>query len=182
MLRGKVITIIAAMGRNRAIGMNGQLPWHLPRELRHFKEATMGKPIVMGRRTWQSIGRALPGRQNLVITRDPGFRADGCDVVHSLDRAIARAVGAEVMIIGGGQLYREAISHADRMILTLVHCEPAADTWFPEWDERTWRRLAVRMEQADEQNAFDYEVIELTRQPVVDETSPAPGTPGGPPA
>lgn len=181
MLRDKVITIIAAMGRNRAIGMNGQLPWHLPRELRHFKEATMGKPIVMGRRTWLSIGRALPGRQNLVVTRDPEFRANGCDVVTSLDQAIAHAVGAEVMIIGGGQLYREAISHADRMIITLVDCEPVADTWFPEWDESAWRRATIRLERADEKNPFDYEVIELTRQPAADGTSPAPGIPGGPP-
>jgi dihydrofolate reductase len=182
MLHGKLITIVAAMGRNRAIGMNGRLPWHLPRELRHFKEATMGKPIVMGRRTWQSIGRALPGRQNLVVTRDPTFRADGCDVVHSLDEAIECAAGAEVMIIGGGQLYLEAIAHADRMILTLVDCEPAADTWFPEWDEGAWRRAAIRLERADDKNPFDYEVIELTRQPALDETCPAPGTPGGPPA
>ena len=182
MLRGKVITIIAAMGRNRAIGMKGQLPWHLPRELRHFKNATMGKPIVMGRRTWQSIGRALPGRQNLVVTRDPAFRANGCDVVYSLDQAAARATGGEVMIIGGGQLYLEAIPHADRMILTRVDCEPAADTWFPEWDERAWRRASKRLERADEKNPFDYQVIELTRQPAAGETSPAPETPGGPPA
>jgi dihydrofolate reductase len=182
MLLGKVITIVAAMGRNGAIGTDGALPWHLPRELRHFKETTMGKPIVMGRRTWQSIGRALPGRQNLVITRDPSFRADGCDVVHSLTEAIARSGGTEVMIIGGGQLYREALPYADRMILTRVDCEPAADTWFPDWDAAQWRETEIRSEHADEGNPYDYRVIELTRLPAADERPPAPGRPADPPA
>jgi dihydrofolate reductase len=175
MLHGKVINIVAAMGRNRAIGFEGRLPWHLPRELRHFKEITMGKPILMGRRTWESIGRALPGRQNIVITRDRSFRAAGCDVAHSLDQAVALSVGDEVMIIGGGQLYREALAHADRMILTEVDCAPAADTWFPEWDEEGWDRRSVRRERADEKNPFDYCVIELTRRPAGDGTCPEPG-------
>ena len=104
MLAGKRITLIAAMGRNRAIGLEGAMPWHLPRELRHFKETTMGKPIVMGRKTWESIGRVLPGRQNIVVTRNPDYVAEGCDVTGSLEGAVARASGREVMIIGGGQL------------------------------------------------------------------------------
>lgn len=182
MLHGKLITLVAAMGRNRAIGLDGVLPWHLPRELRHFKEITMGRPIVMGRRTWQSIGRALPGRQNVVVTRDASLRAEGCDIVHSLGEAVARSEGTEVMIIGGGQLYREALPHADRMILTLVDHEPPADTWFPEWDPGEWSEVAVRDERADEKNPFDYRVIELTRTPASDEIPPAPGKPGDPPA
>jgi len=182
MLHGKRITLIAAMGRNHAIGLDGALPWHLPRELRHFKEVTMGKPIIMGRRTWQSIGRALPGRQNLVVTRDTAIRAEGCDIAHSLVEAVERAAGAEVMIIGGGHLYREALPHADRMLLTLVDCEPAADTWFPEWDAGEWSEVEVRSERADEKNPYDYRVIELTRRPVADDTRPAPGKSGGPPA
>jgi dihydrofolate reductase len=182
MLGGKRITIVAAMGRNRAIGLNGELPWHLPRELRHFKETTLGKPIVMGRRTWQSIGRALPGRQNLVVTRDAAFRAEGCDVLGSLEAAVAAARGTEVMIIGGGQLYEQTMEHADRMVLTLVDCEPPADTWFPEWREEDWRQVAERKERADERNPFDYRVIELTRRRGRDEIFPAPETPAGPPA
>jgi dihydrofolate reductase len=182
MLQGKAITIVAAMGRNRAIGVEGELPWRLPRELKHFKATTMGKPIIMGRKTWESIGRALPGRQNIVVTRDRTFAAEGCEIAHSLEQAIQRAMGSEVMIIGGGQLYREALPHADRLILTIVDCEPAADTWFPDWQEHAWRRDAVRSERADEQNPYDYEVIELTRKPAADETARAPGTPGGPPA
>jgi dihydrofolate reductase len=181
-LHGKSITLIAAMGRNRAIGSDGELPWHLPRELRHFKEATMGKPIVMGRRTWQSIGRALPGRQNVVVTRDRGFRATGCDIAHSLVEAVARAAGPEVMIIGGGQLYREALPYADRMILTEVDCAPVADTWFPGWDRSEWSEVAIREERADEKNPYDYRVIELTRKPAEGDTRPAPGTPACPPA
>ena len=180
MLHGKVITIVAAMGRNHAIGFEGRLPWHLPRELRHFKEITMGKPIVMGRRTWESIGRALPGRQNIVITRDRSFRAAGCDLAHSLDAAVVLSAGDEVMIIGGGQLYREALPHADRMILTEVDCAPAADTWFPEGEQGAWHSVSVRQERADEKNPFDYRVIELTRKPAADETCPAPGTAAGP--
>jgi dihydrofolate reductase len=182
MLGGKRITIVAAMGRNRAIGLDGALPWHLPRELRHFKETTMGKPIVMGRRTWQSIGRALPGRQNLLVTRDVSFRAEGCEVLGSLEAAVASARGPEVMIIGGGQLYQQTITDADRMVLTLVDCAPPADTWFPEWREEEWRRISERKERADERNPFDYRVIELTRRRARDETSPAPETPAGPPA
>lgn len=182
MLGGKRITIVAAMGRNRAIGLDGRLPWHLPRELRHFKETTMGKPIVMGRRTWQSIGRALPGRQNLVVTRDASYRAEGCEVAGSLTDAIALARGEEVMIIGGGELYGQTLPHADRMVLTLVDCEPPADTWFPGWDAADWRQVAERREQADERNPFDYRVIELTRRCAPGEICPAPGTPADPPA
>lgn len=182
MLGGKRITIIAAMGRNRAIGRGGGLPWHLPRELKHFKQATMGHALVMGRRTWQSIGRSLPGRQNIVVTRSPSFRAEGCEVAASLERAVALARGAEVMIIGGGQLYAEALEHADRLLLTVVDCEPAADTWFPQWREHEWRETLLRTERADADNPLDYRVIELARRPGPDETCRAPGTPGGPPA
>lgn len=182
MLHGKVITIIAAMGSNRAIGLEGRLPWHLPRELGHFKATTMGRPIVMGRRTRDSIGRALPGRQNIVVTGNRLFDAPGCDLAHSLDEAVAVAAGPEVMVIGGGQLYREALPHADRMILTLVDCAPDADTWFPEWEEGSWQLTAARREHADEKNPFDYRVIELTRQRDAGETLRGPGTPAGPPA
>ena len=182
MLGGKLITIIAAMGRNRAIGLDGQLPWHLPRELRHFKETTMGKPIVMGRRTWQSIGRPLPGRQNLVVSRDASFRAEGCEVADSVAAAVALARGPEVMVIGGGELYRQMLAFADRMVLTQVDCEPPADTWFPEWRQEEWRQVTVRRESADERNPFDYRLIELTRRSGRDEISPAPGTAADPPA
>jgi dihydrofolate reductase len=164
MMHGKTITLIAAMGRNRAIGQEGGLPWHLPRELKHFRETTMGKAIVMGRVTWHSIGRALPGRQNIVVSRDPGFTAPGCDVARSLDEAVALARGDEVMIIGGGQLYAAALPVADRMVLTRVDCAPPADTWFPDWDAADWLETAVREEAADANNAYAYRVVELRRR------------------
>ena len=163
MLLGKTITLVAAMGRNRAIGLDGALPWRLPRELKHFRDTTMGKAIVMGRLTWASIGRALPGRQNIVVSRDPAFAAPGCEAAGSLEQAVAAAEGEEVMIIGGGQLYAAALPYADRMVLTLVDCAPQADTWFPAWDEGAWREVAARDEAADADNPFAYRVVELVR-------------------
>ena len=163
MLLGKTITLVAAMGRNRAIGLDGALPWRLPRELKHFRDTTMGKAIVMGRLTWESIGRALPGRQNIVVSRDPAFAAPGCEAVASLEQAVAAATGDEVMVIGGGQLYAAALPYADRMVLTLVDCAPQADTWFPAWDEGAWREVAARDEAADADNPFAYRVVELVR-------------------
>lgn len=160
----KTITLIAAMARNRAIGLAGAMPWHLPGELRHFKETTMGKPIVMGRITWESIGRALPGRQNIVVTRNHEYCAEGCLVVRSLPLAIEQAEGNEIMIIGGGQLYRQALPMADRMVLTLVDCAPAADTWFPEWNENEWSEVSRRSQPIDDKNELAYQVVELIRR------------------
>jgi len=159
----KTVTIIAAMARNRAIGLDGGMPWHLPAELLHFKQTTMGKPIVMGRKTWESIGRALPGRQNIVVTRKRNFQAEGCLVVGSIEEALEKAGGVEVMVIGGGQLYKQALPLASRMILTLVDCEPPADTWFPEWNRDDWREMSRRSQALDENNDLAYEVVELTR-------------------
>ena len=163
MFQEKTITLIAAMARNHAIGFDGELPWHLSAELKHFKESTMGKPIVMGRKTWETIARALPGRQNIVVTRNRAFRAEGCTVVQSFDEAMDRAVGEEVMIIGGGQLYQQALPQADRMLLTLVDCEPEADTWFPDWNKEEWQEISRRSQPADENNDLAYEVLNLER-------------------
>jgi len=163
MFKEKTITLIAAMARNRAIGFDGDMPWHLPAELKHFKASTMGKPIVMGRKTWETIGRALPGRQNIVVTRSRAFQAEGCTVVPSFDEAMEAAIGEEVMIIGGGQLYRQALPLADRLILTLVDCEPEADTWFPEWNKDEWREINRRSQAADDNNALAYKVLKLER-------------------
>ena len=159
----KTITLIAAMARNRAIGLKGKMPWHLPGELKHFKATTMGKAIVMGRKTWESIGRALPGRQNIVVTRNPKYRAENCLVVSSLDEALQRAISDEIMIIGGGQLYQQALSLAHRMILTRVDCEPEADTWFPPWSQQDWREVSRRSQPADDRNEYAFEVVELVR-------------------
>lgn len=170
------------MASNRAIGLDGEMPWHLPAELRHFKETTMGKPIIMGRKTWESIGRALPGRQNIVVTRNPSFQAPGCDLAGSLEEAIDLARGEEVMIIGGGELYRQALPGAERMILTEVDCEPPADTWFPDWDRSLWKAQNVRQEKADANNPFAYRVVEWVRKSESCDISPEPGTIADPPA
>jgi len=159
----KTVTLIAALASNGAIGLAGKMPWHLPGELKHFKEATMGKPIVMGRKTWESIGRPLPGRHNIIVTRDQEFQAEGCDVVRSLEEAFRVARGLEVMIIGGGQLYAQAMPLATRMILTEIDHTPEADTWFPEWDRSAWQSVGSRNVHADAQNPFSYTVQEFIR-------------------
>lgn len=159
----KPITLIAAMGKNRAIGLDGKMPWHLPAELQHFKQVTMGKTIVMGRKTWQSIGRPLPGRQNIVVSRNPEFEAIGADVADSLTVAVEQSQTDEVMVIGGGQLYELALPLAQRMILTLIDIEPGADTWFPAWDSNQWQQTKERRFDVDANNALAYRVVELTR-------------------
>lgn len=160
---GKTITLIAAMGKNRAIGLDGKMPWHLPAELQHFKKVTMGKTIVMGRKTWQSIGRPLPGRQNIVISRNPDFKAQGADVVSSLEAALEISNVDEIMVIGGGQLYELALPLARRMVLTMIDIEPQADTWFPAWDGIGWQQTSERDFPADDSNPLAYRIVEWER-------------------
>ena len=160
----KKVTLVAAMGLNRAIGLDGKMPWHLPAELQHFKRTTMGKTIVMGRKTWQSIGRPLPGRQNVVVSRDPAYQADGAEVAGSLAQALEIATSDEVMVIGGGELYALAMPLASRMVLTVIDTEPQADTWFPAWDEHEWQKAILKRVDADESNPLAYSIVELTRR------------------
>ena len=157
------LTIIAAMGRNREIGFEGRMPWHLPAELQHFKNVTMGKPIVMGRKTWEAIGRPLPGRQNIIVTRSTAYSAKGAQCVNSLERALEIAQGPEVMLIGGGELYFLALPIASRMILTVIDCSPAADTWFPEWQGEDWQLIDSKCFAAEESNPLAYEIRVLDR-------------------
>lgn len=159
----KQITLIAAMGKNREIGLDGQMPWHLPAELQHFKKATMDRAIVMGRKTWQAIGRPLSGRQNIVISRNTGLKAEGAEVVSSLQQAVDQSTSPEIMVIGGGQLYELALPMAQRLILTLIDIEPEADTWFPQWDQGEWRTVHMQDFVADESNPLSYQIIELQR-------------------
>ena len=159
----KTITLIAAMGKNRSIGLDGRMPWNLPAELQHFKKATMGKAIVMGRKTWQAIGRPLPGRQNIVISRNPAFLATGAEVVESLAIAIEISTSRDIMVIGGGQLYALALPLAHHMILTLIDIEPEADTWFPEWDKLHWVHTGEQQFPPDDKNRLAYRIVKLTR-------------------
>jgi dihydrofolate reductase len=141
------LTLVAAVARNGTIGADGGLPWHLPADLRHFKAVTMGHPMIMGRRTFESIGRALPGRRTIVITRDRDWTAPGVDVVHSVPSAIATAaaidpVDGQVMVVGGGEIYRQTMPLADRLEITHVDADVAGDTLFPTIDPADWREAA----------------------------------------
>ena len=140
------VTLIAARARNGAIGRDNALPWHLPEDLQHFKAATLGHPVVMGRRTFDSIGRPLPGRRTLVVTGDPGWARPGCERVGSLREAIARCAGApELFVAGGARLYADAMPVADRLLLTEVDLDVEGDVFFPPIDPARWR-LADRSE------------------------------------
>ena len=151
------ISIIVAASENNVIGVAGELPWRLSDDLKRFKAITMGKPIVMGRKTWDSIGRPLPGRQNVVITRQAGFAADGCDIVTSKSEVIAVTAGAaEVMVIGGSQVYELFLPDAQRLYLTRVRAEVQGDAFFPEIDESEWRLVNDESHAADDRNAFAF--------------------------
>lgn len=159
------IVLVAALGRNRVIGVDGAMPWHLPADLKHFKAITLGHPVVMGRRTFESIGRALPGRQNLVVSRTLGRAPDGCTLARSLDDALARANSGAVMVIGGGELYRAALPRARRMELTLVDAMPAGDTEFPAWSHADWSLAAMQVRPADAANIHRLVFCTLIRAP-----------------
>lgn len=127
-----ILTLVAAMASNRTIGINNTLPWHLPEDLKHFKAVTLGKPVIMGRKTWDSIGRPLPGRRNIVVTRQADWRADGAEAAHSLQQALDLAGDAEeVCLIGGADLYRQALEVADRLCLTRIDKDFSGDAHFP---------------------------------------------------
>ena len=159
-----MISIVVAASLNNVIGVRGELPWRLSSDLKRFKALTMGKPIVMGRLTHESIGRALPGRQNIVITRRAAYAAAGCDVVNSPQAAIEAAGDAgEIMVIGGGHIYKAFLPHADRIYLTRVEAVVEGDTFLPELEQREWRQLAREEHAADDANDHGYVFITLER-------------------
>ena len=160
-----LISLIVAMAENRVIGRGNQMPWHLPADLRHFKSVTLGKPVIMGRKTFESIGRPLPGRRNVVISRNLDWCAEGVESVSSLDAALALVQGAdEVMIIGGGQLYREALPLAQRLYLTHIALTVTdADTWFPDYSQYQWQLRAEELHDPDEKNPYHYRFETLDR-------------------
>ena len=158
------ISLIVAMAKNGVIGRHNRLPWRLPADLAHFKAITMGKPMVMGRKTWESLPGLLPGRRHIVVTRDVDYQAEGCTLVHSLDEAIAAAGDVpEVMIVGGGTLYKEMLPRADRLYLTQVDVEVEGDAHFPRIDWREWHELSRESHPADERNPHAYIFLALER-------------------
>jgi dihydrofolate reductase len=153
------ISLIVAAATNNAIGKDGNLPWHLPNDMKHFKNITWGLPVVMGRKTFESLRKALPGRKNIVISRQPGWKADGVITVRNIDDAmfVARETDAkEVMVIGGGEIYKALFEKARRIYLTRVEAEPEADTFFPPIKQGEWNLISQQNYEADEKNAFNY--------------------------
>jgi dihydrofolate reductase len=160
------LTLIVARARNGVIGRDNQLPWRLPEDLAFFKRTTMGAPIVMGRKTHESIGRVLPGRRNIVVTRDAARRFEGCDAVTNLDDALALAArdgAAEVFLIGGAQLYEDGLRHADKMIVTEIHADFDGDARFPAPDAAVWQEVSRETHQAKEPNEFEYAFVVYRR-------------------
>jgi dihydrofolate reductase len=145
------------MAKNRVIGANGAIPWHLPEELKRFKVLTTGHHLIMGRKTWESIGRLLPGRETVIVTRQPGYQVPGATIAHSLDDAIAACGGdREIFLIGGAELYAQALRRAGRLYLTTVDADVEGDTFMPEFDASGWREVSSVAFAADEKNRYAF--------------------------
>ncbi len=158
------ISLIVAMDRNNLIGDKNRLPWHLPADLKYFKAITMGKPIIMGRKTFESIGKPLPGRENIIITRNQDYQNDEVHIVHSLAKAIELAktfTDTEVMIIGGAQIFEQGLTIASRIYLTQIDEQFAGDTYFPRLDSSSWRTISDEKHAPDEKNKYAYRFIVL---------------------
>ncbi|WP_218068238.1 dihydrofolate reductase [Candidatus Thiosymbion oneisti] len=161
-----LVSIVAAMSENRVIGYRNRLPWHLPADLAHFKGLTLNKPIVMGRRTWESLPGPLLQRTHIVVTRNPSYRAQGCILAGSPTEAIAATGPApELMVVGGAGIYRDMLPLARRMYLTLVAATLEGDAFFPDWDRACWREITRKERRRDERNRYDLAFVTLERSP-----------------
>ncbi|RMG54644.1 MAG: type 3 dihydrofolate reductase [Gammaproteobacteria bacterium] len=161
------IALIAAVAANGVIGQDNAMPWHLPADLAHFKRITLGKPVIMGRRTCESIGRPLPGRLNIVVSSQPDLAIEGCEVVDSLEAALERARQEdpeEIMIIGGARIYEQALPLADRLYLTLIDSRPEGDARFPEWSSRDWKVVQRDFMLPDADNPWSLTFLTLDRR------------------
>jgi dihydrofolate reductase len=160
-----MLSLIAAMAHQRVIGCNGAMPWHLPADLAWFKQNTLGKPIIMGRKTWDSIGRALPGRRNIVISRDVAFHPASAERVSSPEAALAAVADVpEIMVVGGAQIYQHFLAHADRLYLTLIDADFAGDTFFPDYNQHQWCTVEQVNHPADAKNFYPYSFLILERE------------------
>lgn len=158
-----MIALVVAMAENNVIGKENKLIWHLPADLKFFKNLTTGHPIIMGRKTYESIGKPLPNRTNIIITRQPDFKAESCLVAHSLSEALmmAQQLDSDIFVIGGAEIYNQAMFLADTIYLTEVHHKFEGDTFFPEIDPLLWVETAREEHQADEKNPYDYAFVTL---------------------
>ncbi len=154
-----IICLVVAAASNNAIGKDGSMPWHLPNDMKHFKNVTWGMPVIMGRKTFESLGKVLPGRRNIVISRQDDWNADGAIVVKSIEEALNKAIetdAKEIMVIGGGEIYKLLFQQAKRIYMTRVDAEPEGDTFFPSIDLNEWKLVSQKNHEADAKNAFNY--------------------------
>jgi len=159
------ISLIVAMDQKGVIGINNALPWRLSADLKYFKSVTMGRPIIMGRKTHESIGKPLPGRRNIIISRNQDYSAEDCEVCHSLAEALTLCAGEpEVVVIGGRDIFIKAIDRADRIYLTEVHADVLGDTFFPVFDRLEWREVERQKFPADEKNEYPHSFVVLDRK------------------
>ncbi len=159
-----IISLIAAMGKGRVIGIENRLPWRLPADMKHFRALTMGKPVLMGRKTFDSIGKPLPGRSNIVVSQDPDFHPDGVAMANSIAEALAAGrEAAEIMVIGGASFYAQLLPRAQRLYITEIHHDFAGDAFFPAWDPGEWREIEREDHGADGDNNYPYSFITLVR-------------------
>ena len=160
-----MISIIVAAAENNAIGYKNKLLWHMPADLKYFKKTTMGHTVIMGRKTYESVGKPLPGRRNIIITRQKDYTAPGTQIVHSLKQAIALCDRQEEsFIVGGAEIYAEALGYTDRIYMTLIYAEFQADTFFPPVDQKLWHLVSESYHDADASNPYDYNFMIYERR------------------
>ncbi len=162
-----VISLIAGMARGRVIGVENTLPWHLPDDMKHFKQTTLGKPVIVGRKTFESIGKPLPGRKNIIVTRDKHFQQAGCDIANSLEQAIQLAGDVpEIMIIGGAEIYRLALPLATKMYLTFIDITINGDAFFPEWNNAEWQETTRQDFTSMSPDKPSFSIVEFEKAPL----------------
>jgi len=160
-----IISFVAAMAKNRVIGKNNTIPWDMPADMNHMRKLTEGKPLIMGRKTHESIGRPLPKRKNIILTRDTNYKSEGCIVVHTPEEALKAAEGAEeVIIFGGEEIYKMFLKKANRMYLTIIETELEGDTFFPNYKIEEWKEISYEEHEKDAENPHDYVFLVLERK------------------
>ncbi|RFB16869.1 dihydrofolate reductase [Bacillus sp. HNG] len=162
-----MISLLLAMDKNQLIGKDNDLPWRLPADLAYFKRVTMGHPIIMGRKTYDSIGRPLPGRENIIVTRDTSYKAEGCKVIHSIDEIVkmSEETEQELFVIGGAEIFKEILPYSDRLYITVIDEEFEGDTYFPAFDKAEWQVISKEKGIKDEKNPYEYTFLVYEKIP-----------------
>lgn len=161
------VTMIAAMAHNHVIGINNELPWRLPAEMAHFRRSTIGKAVLMGRKTFQSLGRPLKDRRNIVLTRNPEWSAEGCEAVHTVEEALSlldgQAEAEELVVIGGEEVYKQFLAYADKLLLTEVDAVVEGDAYFPDFNDKEWKLVSEESYESDEKNSYSFRICTYLR-------------------